>query len=183
MEPFRVAFVAGVTPDKWLRRWRDRRRDPIEAFLVGEDEQVAVLREARADMSFVRLPVDREGLHLIPLYAEVPVVVVSKEHVVAAFERIHVQDLTDEHRWQLTEVTAQQAVEAVAAGTGVVLLPMSVARLHQRKDVVAVPVDGVDEYRVGLAWRVADEDPRTEEFIGIVRGRTERSSRGTQRRS
>jgi DNA-binding transcriptional LysR family regulator len=178
-EPFRVAFVPGVTPDKWVRRWRQRFPDqPLEVSLVDARHQTSVLFEERADMSLVRLPVERDGLHLIPLYREVPVVVVSKQHVVAAFERIHVHDLADEHHWDLAEVTAKQAVEAAAAGTGVVVLPMSVARLHHRKDVVAVPVDGVDDYQVGLAWRVAVEDARLEEFIGIVRGRTERSSRG-----
>ncbi len=180
MEPFRVAFVPGVTPDKWVRRWRDRfPEEAIEPFPVEERHQTAVLFDDRADMSLVRLPVDTTGLHLIPLYAEVPVVVVSTEHVVAAFERIHVHDLTDEHHWDLAEVTAKEAVEAAAAGTGVVVLPLSVARLHHRKDVVAVPVDGVEEHRVGLAWRVGSEDPRSEQFIGIVRGRTERSSRGS----
>ena len=32
--------------------------------------------------------------------------------------------------------------------------------------------------QVGLAWRVEDPDPLVETFIGIVRGRTARSSRG-----
>jgi DNA-binding transcriptional LysR family regulator len=177
--PFRVAFVPGVTPDKWVRRWRDRHPgSPIEVVPVDRRHQTAVLFEGRADMSLVRLPVERDGLHLIPLYTEVPVVVASRDHVVAAFERVHVQDLTDEHHWDLAEVSVAEAVAAVAAGTGVVVLPMSVARLHHRKDVVAVPVDGVEESEVGLAWRVGAEDPRLEEFVGIVRGRTARSSRG-----
>ena len=33
-------------------------------------------------------------------------------------------------------MSEQDAVETVAAGTGIVILPMSIARLHQRKDVV-----------------------------------------------
>jgi DNA-binding transcriptional LysR family regulator len=181
-EPFRVAFVLGVTPDKWARRWRERHPGvPLDLFLVDARHQTSVLFDDTASMSFVRLPVDTDGLHLIPLYAEVPVVVVSRDHVVAAFERIHVHDLADEHHWDLAEVTPKQAVEAAAAGTGVVLLPMSVARHLHRKDVVAVPVDGVEEYQVGLAWRVGTEDPRVEELIGIVRGRTARSSRGAGR--
>ena len=64
---FRVAVVAGVTPDKWVRRWRDRLSDePLEVVLVEDTDQTAVLRDGRAQMSFVRLPADREGLHLIP---------------------------------------------------------------------------------------------------------------------
>ena len=66
----------------------------------------------------------------------------------------------------------------VATGSGIVVVPMSVARLHHRKDVVHRPVTGVAPSGVGLAWRVDDDDPRIEDFIGIVRGRTERSTRG-----
>jgi hypothetical protein len=32
--------------------------------------------------------------------------------------------------------------------------------------------------KIGLAWLVDSDDPRVQAFIGIVRGRTERSSRG-----
>jgi hypothetical protein len=55
---------------------------------------------------------------------------------------------------------------------------MSLARLHHRKDVVAVRVTGVPTTKVGLTWRVDDEDERVQAFIGVVRGRTANSSRG-----
>jgi DNA-binding transcriptional LysR family regulator len=151
-------------------------------------------------MCFVRLPVDREGLHLIPLYDEQPVVVVSVEHPVAAYDEIDVAELADEHllqdpgdvpEWRdlATEVakgtrhpvpamTLRQAVESVAAEAGVLVLPMSVARLHHRKDVRAVRVTGVPVTQVGLAWRRDADDDRIETFIGVVRGRTANSSRG-----
>jgi DNA-binding transcriptional LysR family regulator len=200
-DPFRIRFVPGVTPDKWLRTWAARRPDtPLEATQVAQAEQVEVLRRREAAMCFVRLPVDRGGLHLIPLYREVPVVVAAKDHPVAAFDEVDVADLADEHllqdpaevpEWRAvaTEVrdgtrvpvppmTAQEAIAVAASGAGVVVVPLSVARLHHRKDVVHRPVHGVAESQVGLAWREDDEDPRIETFIGIVRGRTERSTRG-----
>lgn len=198
--PFRVTFVTGVTPDKWVRTWRRRSAGPLDMTPVEEPDQLTALRAGGADMAFVRLPVDRDGLHLIPLYREVAVVVVSKEHPVAAYDEIPVQDLADEHllqdpddvpvwrdlatevregtRYPVPQMTLRQAVESVAAQAGIVIVPMSVARQHHRKDVVAVAVTGVEESEVGLAWSVAAEDPRIETFIGIVRGRTERSSRG-----
>jgi DNA-binding transcriptional LysR family regulator len=176
--PFRVAIVEGVTPDKWVRRWGERHRDqPLEVVPVPESDQVAVLHQGRARMGFVRMPVEREGLHLIPLYSEVQVVVLSKEHPLAEFDELERADLDDD--LVLTGLTPKVAVETVAAGTGIVYLPMSVARLHHRKDVRAVAVPELDQTQVGLAWRVDDEDPRIEEFVGIVRGRTERSSRGS----
>lgn len=131
-------------------------------------------------MSLVRLPVDPAGLHVVPLYVEQPVVVVPRDHVVSAFDSIDVAELADEHHWSLDEVTAKEAVEAVAGGTGVVVLPISVARLHHRRDVVAVPVDGVEGSQVALAWLVERDDELTQELVGVVRGRTARSSRGEQ---
>jgi DNA-binding transcriptional LysR family regulator len=182
MEPLRVTFVAGVTPDKWARTWRARFPDtPLELLPTDEADQLDRLRSGEAEMAFVRLPVDRTGLHLIPLYEEVPVAVLPKEHLYAGLGDLVADDLAGEHRPDLTTMTVRQAVETVAAGTGVVVLPMSVARLHHRRDVVAVPVRDLEPTRVGLAWPVpahGEADPRIEEFVGVVRGRTARSSRG-----
>lgn len=179
MEPFRVAFVPGVTPDKWVRIWGERSQQPLELQPIDEAAQLEVLRTGVADMCFVRLPIDRDGLHLIPLYREVPVVVVSKEHVLSVLDEVSAADLADELVLDLRGLTTKQAVETVAAGTGYVVLPMSVARIHHRKDVVARPLVDGEESQIGLAWRVDNEDPRIEDFIGIVRGRTAQSSRGS----
>jgi len=197
---FRVGFVPGVMPDKWGRTWAERMpRRPLDLVPLGDGDGVAMVRAGELDMCFVRLPVDREGLHLIPLYDEQPVVVVAREHPVAAYEEIDVGDLADEHLLQdpdtvpawrdvATEVregtrhpvpamTLRQAVESVAAEAGIVVVPLSLARLHHRKDVVAVRVTGVPTTKVGLTWRVDDEDERVQAFIGVVRGRTANSSR------
>ncbi len=179
MEPLRVTFVAGVTPDKWARTWRERFPDvPLVLVPTEGADQLAALREGVAQMAFVRLPVEREGLHLVPLYEEVPVAVLPKEHLYAELDEVVADDLAGEHRPDLSAMTVRQAVEVVASGTGVVVLPMSVARMHQRKDVVAVPVRDLEPTQVGLAWPADADDSRLEEFVGVVRGRTARSSRG-----
>ncbi|MCW2843091.1 MAG: hcaR, partial [Nocardioides sp.] len=142
-------------------------------------------------MCLVRLPVDREGLHCIPLYDEVPVAVVGAEHVATVMDELTLADLEGEqlvlpHDSGWTPTAAQldwppmsvkDAAEVVASGTGILIVPMSVARLHQRRDTAYRPVTDLPPTRIGLAWRVDDEDPRVQTFIGIVRGRTERSSR------
>ena len=69
---FRLGFVTGATPDKWAGTWRDRQREPIELVPVTEDVQEHGIRTGALDMALVRLPVDRDGLHLIPLYEELP---------------------------------------------------------------------------------------------------------------
>jgi hypothetical protein len=58
-----------------------------------------------------------------------------------------------------------------------VILPMSVARLHHRKDVVHRPVVDLPVTTVALAWRADHDDERSQRFVGVVRGRTPRSSR------
>ncbi|CAN5295413.1 hypothetical protein BH09ACT12_BH09ACT12_18040 [soil metagenome] len=190
--PFRLGFVTGATPDKWARVWRERRRDPLELVPLTEDEQEQTLRAGLVDMALVRLPVDRQDLHCIPLYDEVTVVVAGREHFVAAAEdTVTLADLDDEQLvlphssgWtpgaeQLTwpTMTPQEAVETVSAGTGVVLLPRSVARLYARKDVVEREVVDLPETKIGLAWLIERDDERTQAFVGVVRGRSTNSSR------
>ena len=201
MTAFRVGFETGVTPDKWARVWAERMpRRPLDLRPLQGRDGIALVRSGELDMCFVRLPVDRDGLHLIPLYDEQPVVVVSREHPVAAYAEIDVADLADEHllqdpddvpawrdlatevadgtRFPVPEMSLRQAVESVAADAGVVILPMSVARIHHRKDVVAVPVTGVPTTKVGLTWLVDNQDDGVQTFIGVVRGRSANSTRG-----
>ena len=76
----------------------------------------------------------------------------------------------------------KDAVELVAAGAGVLLVPQSVARLNNRKDVAAVPITDAPQTTIGLVWLVENpngQDAAIDEFVGIVRGRSVRSSRGT----
>ncbi len=190
-QPFRVGFVTGATPDKWAATWRARHTGPLELVPITEEEQDARLRDGSLDMALVRLPIDRDGLHCIPLYVEAPVVVAARDHVVSAYDEVPPADLVHEQfalpppvgieplveQLPFPPMTAREAVEVAASGTAVVVLPMSVARLYHRKDVVHRPVADLEGTTVGLAWAVDHEDPRVQVFIGIVRGRTERSSR------
>jgi DNA-binding transcriptional LysR family regulator len=174
---FRLGFVTGATPDKWAGTWRERQREPIELVPVTEDVQEHGIRTGALDMALVRLPVERDGLHLIPLYEELPVAVMNVDNALTLLDEVTTEDLADEHQdW--TGLTAREAVETVAAGTGVLVVPMSIARLHHRKDVTHRTVTDLPPTAVGLAWLVENDDPRVQTFIGIVRGRSERSSRG-----
>ncbi|HEY0890586.1 MAG TPA: LysR family substrate-binding domain-containing protein [Nocardioides sp.] len=189
---FHLGFVTGATPDKWARTWRERTKERLELVPVAEDEQEDRLRSGELDMALVRLPIDREGLHCIPLYDEVPVAVVGKDHFLSLAEEVTLAELAEEQlvlphasgwtpsvpQLDWPPMSAQDAIETVAAGTGVAIVPMSVARLYHRKDVVHRRVTDLAPTTVGLAWRVDRDDERTQLFVGIVRGRTANSSRG-----
>ncbi len=159
-------------------------------------DQEDVLLDASADVCFVRLPVDRTRFHCIPLYRELPVVVVPLDHVVTAYDEVDLTDLAQEQlvlgdvpdwndvttveQLDFPDMSVKEAIEVVASGTGIVIVPLSVARLHHRKDVEHRPVHGVAETQIGLAWLLENDDPRIQTFIGIVRGRTENSSRAAE---
>ena len=174
---FTIASASGVTLTRWTRAWEQRqRRIPLAFISTDAATQVSVLRDALADVSFVRLPVDRAGLCIIPLYDEVTVVVVPKEHPVSAFETVTLADLESDERVSAS-LSAEDAVELVAAGGGIVILPQSIARLHTRKDVVARPVSDAVGSTIAIAWLEERTTAQVDEFVGIVRGRTAASSR------
>ncbi|MFF2411906.1 LysR substrate-binding domain-containing protein [Streptomyces sp. NPDC058092] len=193
---FRLAYVPGVTPTKWVRIWNERLPGvPLTLIGVSAAEASDVLRGGGADAGLVRLPIDRTGLSAIPLYTETTVVVVPKDHVVAAVDEVCAEDLADdivlhplddtlvwEHRPGRPAIerpaTTADAIELVAAGVGLLVVPQSLARLHHRKDLTYRPVSDAPESGVALSWLEDETTDLVEDFIGIVRGRTVNSSRG-----
>ncbi|WP_246060030.1 LysR family substrate-binding domain-containing protein [Herbidospora galbida] len=193
---FRLAYVPGVTPAKWVNVWTERVPDvPISLLAVPAAEVVELLRDGGADAGFVRLPVDRDGLSVIPLYVETTVVVVPKDHAMAAAEEVAVADLADDDvfhplddtiEWTARPgrpaftrpATTADAVELVAAESGLLVVPQSLARLHHRRDLTYRPVGDAPQSQVGLAWRTDATTDLVEDFIGVVRGRTVNSTRG-----
>jgi DNA-binding transcriptional LysR family regulator len=214
---FRLGYVPGATPGRWARTWRDRLPDVrLDLVQVDAADAPAALAERRVDAAVLRLPVDGDVLHAIPLYTELPVVAVSRDHLIAATteeEVVTADDLADDVVWLPADdvlypageavpgrapepfddgaggvveperpATAADAIALVATGVGVTVVPMSLARLHHRKDVTSRVLDGGPGAPVGLAWLVEGlpDDVRelVEEIIGIVRGRTVNSSRG-----
>jgi DNA-binding transcriptional LysR family regulator len=197
---FRLGYVPGVTPGKWARIWAERRPDvPLELVPTTTDEAVELIRTGAVDAAVVRLPIDRTGLHTIPLYTETTVAVVPKEHVVSATEEATVADLADAIvlrpqddtlAWPddppgrsaaVAPATTAEAIELVAAGIGLLVVPQSLARLHHRRDLTYRPLADAPGSGVGLAWPDAENTELMEEFIGIVRGRTVNSSRTPRR--
>ena len=139
--PLRIAYVPGVTPGKWISRWSERRQRGLEAVQVAEADVLACLTNGSSDLVFIRVPEDGfvrpEELHAIPLYREQPVVAAAKEHPVAAFEEVVFADLAGENIMDAAELGgAAMGLEVVASGAGLLILPMPVARIQDRKSVV-----------------------------------------------
>jgi DNA-binding transcriptional LysR family regulator len=185
-----------VTPTKWVRTWNERLPEvPLTLLQVPAAEAAGMVRDRGADAALLRLPIDRTGLHAIPLYTETTVVVVPKDHLLAAAEEVSTEDLADDvvlHPlddtldWEQPPgrpaierpATTADAIELVAAGVGLLVVPQSLARLHHRRDLTYRPVSDAPESRVALSWLEDGTTDLIEQFIGIVRGRTVNSTRG-----
>lgn len=188
-----IGYVPGVQPDKWLERWRERRPDvPVTAHRTGDPraDLAAAPGDRGHDVIFFREPADAPrsappGLLRIPLYTETMAVLAPKDHAIAAYDSLSLADLEGE-RWlePVDAVTASPdevsaAVDLVAAGAGLLVLPMPYARSLSRRDVIERPLHGVPATRMGVAWSPRREgEEMIEEFVGIVRGRTASTSRG-----
>ncbi|MDS0136528.1 MULTISPECIES: substrate-binding domain-containing protein [unclassified Amycolatopsis] len=196
MTSFKLAYVPGATPAKWVRTWGERVPEvPLTLVPVEAADATGLLRARDADAALLRSPIDRDGLHAIPLYTETTVVVVPKDHLIAAADEVSTEDLADEvvlHpvddtlSWETwpgrpavsrPETTAD-AIELVAAGVGVLVVPQSLARLHHRRDLTYRPVGDAPQSSVALSWLEEETTDLMEQFIGIVRGRTVNSTRG-----
>lgn len=194
---FRLGAIPGATPGKWIDVWKERMpRTTLELVPLPVADQRRALDDAEVDAALVRLPISSDGLHVIPLYDEVPVVVCAKDSHLTAAEELEPGDLGGEvlivaqddvlgiriagtvpPRFDAPADTAE-AIATVAAGVGIVVVPMSLARLHHRKDVEHRPLRDGPVSTVALAWVADRTTPVVETFVGIVRGRTANSSRG-----
>ncbi|MDY6997013.1 MAG: LysR family substrate-binding domain-containing protein [Actinomycetota bacterium] len=191
-----LGYVPGATPAKWARTWAQRHPEvPLELRAVTAADAAADVRARAVDIAILRPPADTSGLAVIPLYEETTVAVVPTDHILSAVDEITAADLDDEptllpfddvvgwadapgalvdHRPE----TTQDAIELVAAGVGVLIVPQSLARLYHRKDLTYRPIADAPTCPVALAFPEGEQSVLVEEFVGIVRGRKASSSRG-----
>ena len=190
-----LGYVPGGTPAKWARIWAERHPDvPLRLLTVGAADAADEVRAGAVDVAVLRLPADTSGLAVIPLYEETTVAVVPTDHVLSAADELTAADLEDEAiLLPLDDVvdwagargvpvdqrpeTTESAIELVAAGIGVLVVPQSLARLHHRKDLTYRPIADAPTCPVVLAVAEGPQSELIEDFIGIVRGRKPGSSR------
>lgn len=215
VETLFLSTIPGATPSKWLHRYAARGSN-VELVTQDEQSQTLFLQPHdpprylpqlgylrwRADQTWqehvTAAGLDPEELHLVRLYDEAAVVLVSKDHLLAAWTDddgdVGAEELAEETFWDPTDYASEpvtdpldrpeevaagerMAIKLVATGSGYTLLPASVARMFGQKDVLVLPTNVHPGWEVGLAWhRDADSD-LIQDFIGVTKGRRPRSSR------
>jgi DNA-binding transcriptional LysR family regulator len=163
----------------------------VNVLRTNWDDQTAVLHDGRADVSYIRLPVDQSGLQIQPLLSEPRVAVFPADHRLAGKDTISIADLADEHllqdpsavpEWRdiATEMrsrrrsvipvfhTVEEKLEHVAAGHGIALLPLSTAVFYTRPDVAYSHVSDIPPNQVSLAWDATRRSPLIQDFAAIA---------------
>lgn len=205
--PIRLGFTRGTSPDKWAERWRNTTRSFLELIPMevafGRSDSAALEDETDIMLERAR-PGDRpEGSeeprtrHAVRLYEESTALVVPTDHELGGQSRVTLEELQlvelldhadhaavwpsanpwADPSWKPADPLA--ALGLVASGVGSVLLPLPLARhLSHKREHSVIPVeDGLPGSTIWATWAVDRDGEEIQRLVGIMRGRTPRSSR------
>jgi DNA-binding transcriptional LysR family regulator len=190
---FTVAFMPGLIVTDAVRAFAAAHPElSVEVLRTSRADQAEVLHDGRADVSYVRLPVDERGLQLRPLAAEPQAVVLPADHALAGKDAVSLADLAGEHLLQDPDLvpewrdvaaemrsrrrmpaprfthTVEEKLEQVAMGRGIVVLPESTARQYARPGVSQARITDIGPARTCLAWASSRRSPLLPEFARLA---------------
>lgn len=183
-----IAFVTGTEPGKWFQRFEEFTGSRLTT--VPGDDPFPLLNAAdgqRADIALMRLPDPRVGddHHVVRLYEEAFGVAVPKESVYAEVgEDVDPDDLADEHvNFTYSDAAATDdlrvALQVVAANVGVAYAPRPLLKALSKKQIAVLGLVGHEpQTSIALVWEKAHDNDAIQDFVGVAKGRTARSSRG-----
>jgi DNA-binding transcriptional LysR family regulator len=190
---FTVAFMPGLMVTEAVRAFQRTHPDvTIQVMRTGWDDQVRVLHDGRADVSYLRRPFDAAGLATEPLFSEPRVAVVPADHELAGADGVTMSDLAAEHLLQDPAAvpewasvaqemrqrrgvarspsrTVEEKLELVAVGSGIAILPLSTAMFYRRADVGFVPVTDLPLTEVHLGWEQGRDSRLVAAFVAKAR--------------
>ncbi|WP_381802282.1 LysR family transcriptional regulator [Streptomyces niveus] len=190
---FTVGFMPGITVTGAVRTFSARHPElTVKVVRTSWTDQVQAVHEGLLDVSFVRLPVDRRGLTLRPVFREPRVAVLPAHHRLAGKESIGIADLAAERLLQDPDAvpewrdlsdraggaegtaprpafrSVEEKLEYVATTGGVIVLPLSTAAYYTHTDVAHVPIGDIGPNEVCLAWSAHRRSPLLPEFADIA---------------
>ncbi|MFB4284781.1 LysR substrate-binding domain-containing protein [Nonomuraea sp. MTCD27] len=191
-----VGFMLGTDVTAALSGFSAGHPDvPIELVRIRWWNQARPLLDGTVDVGFVRLPVDADGLDVLPLYPERLSLVLPARHPLSGEAGIRVADLAGEPILQYADAAPdwaavwsaapapdgtqpvrgpafrdiEELLGYVRAGRGVALLPEPVAALFPRPDIAYVPAIDVPPGRVALAWDGTRQSRLVTDFVTAAR--------------
>ncbi|MEU5213196.1 LysR substrate-binding domain-containing protein [Streptomyces sp. NPDC020742] len=166
----------------------------VEMCRYDWDDPSAGVNGQEVDAAFVRPPFQARDLKMEPLFEEPRVAVLPHRHRFATRPHVHITELLGEpfvlrrspdrvwtDYWmcaeyrrrldmpRLVEVSsADDELQAVAAGRAISITPAAAARFYPRSGIVYVPVEGVSPSTVALAWSRSATNPAVAAFAKAV---------------
>lgn len=189
---FTVGFTAGVSIAPAVRAFSARHADvSVEVLRMDFLQRAESVRSGQVDVGYLRVPFRAHGLSVEPLFSEPRVVELPADHRLAQRETVHITEVAAE-RLLLDDVperhggipvpadervaqpvpaarSIEELLEHVAAGRGVIVVPLSTALYFARPDIAHVLVDDIPPSRVCLAWRSSRRDALVGEYVDIGR--------------
>jgi DNA-binding transcriptional LysR family regulator len=172
-----VGFRAGVVVTGALRAFGAEHPDiEVKARRIEWDDQEQLVLDGTVDLAYVRRPIREQGLTLVPLFSESRVAMLPGDHRLAGKRELVLADLEGEQWLRYSDPgpddlpirTIEEKFECVAAGTGITLVPQSVAEQYSRPDIAYVPVLDAEPDRVFLAWEAGRGAPLISHFARIA---------------
>lgn len=198
-----LGFVRGLAPAKWGRRWADFSRQPLEMTPLSNldappdrDAYDVVLERAAPESRPPGTEGPTRSRHAVLLYEEAVALVLAADHEDPGLldretlELIPLLDYPGAYpQWPAPQPWAEPslrprntrgALELVATGLGGILLPLPLARhLVDKRRHAVLPLNfELPGTTVWATWNLTRDAPDIQQLIGVMRGRTPRSSRG-----
>jgi DNA-binding transcriptional LysR family regulator len=193
---FTIGFMPGLIVTPIVRLMEERFHGlRVDVVRTSWDDQIEMVHDGRVDASFVRPPVPRRGLTIVPLFTEPRMVVLPLDHPLserpaltiadlAEFDLIQDPDAVPEWRDAVGKMrptalstdrvklpvvrTVEEKLELVAVGRGIVVLPESTAMFYTRPDVVHRYVSDLADGEVALAFDARRTSPEIEAIVEIA---------------
>jgi DNA-binding transcriptional LysR family regulator len=166
----------------------------INLLRIYWHDQTEVLLDGRADVGFVHLPVDTQGLELVPVRSEPRVAALPVTHPAARKREVSIAELADDPvimqrgaspGWQAFHNVdprpdgrqprpgpvvdnLEEKLQHVAAGRAISFLPASLAAAVTHPGVAYVPVTDVPPIKICLARREGPPAPLVAAFVACV---------------
>jgi len=179
-----VGFRAGIVMTPAVRAFTKKRPDvTVEVQRLEWDEQEEVILSGRVDIAYVREPINERGLRLVPLFAERRLAALPAAHPLAGRASLSTADLAGERHLRYLQRapvpgvpgpqrplrSVEEKLEHVAAGHGIIILPLSATQYYTRTDVVYVAVVDAEPDQVYLAIEATRRSKLISGFIRAAR--------------
>ncbi|WP_436524550.1 LysR family transcriptional regulator [Actinoplanes sp. HUAS TT8] len=174
-------YDAGMLPRILDEFRRDPAAIPVEVLLGGRGDQVAALRDGRADVGLMPGPFDERGLDTESLLTEPRVVALPAGDPLAAHTELCLADLAGRTQPSGAPADRADSGEVVPArqldlaqifnlieiGSMVLFTPVSVARRHQRPTIAYRPVRDLGPSTLKVAWPQDSHSSAVAAFVRI----------------